>query len=70
MLIESTEDEWLETGKTALTILEKTFSPDDIIFDNANIWQLLKKIYQMTVDYLTYDVRRIEEIALVKIRDK
>ena len=70
MLIGPTEDEWLETGKTKLTILEKTFSPDDIIFDNANIWQLLKKIYQMTVDYLTYDVRRIEEIALVKIRDK
>ena len=70
ILINSLHDKWPDTRKAALTILENTFSPDDINLDQDKIDQILKTIDQMTINDPNYDVRRIAEISLVKIREK
>ncbi len=64
------EDKWPDTRITSLTIIESVFSPDDSKFDQEHIDRVIAKLTQIIGEDTNYGVRRIAEIALIKIRER
>jgi aminopeptidase N len=70
VLINSLDDKWPDVRKKSLAILETTFSPDDKVFEQEIIDQLINKVQKMVELDLSYEVRRIAEFCLLAIRGK
>lgn len=59
VVLDSLDDNWPDVIKKALAIFETTFSPDDKVFEEEIIDQLVNKVQKMVETDLRYDVRRI-----------
>ena len=70
VLLNSLDDKWPDVRKKTLAILENTFDIDNNLFNQTLIDELLKKIEKIVTEDLNYEVRRIAEISLLKIREK
>jgi aminopeptidase N len=70
LVMDSLEDRWPDTRIACLTILESVFSPDDSKFDQNHIDRVIMKLTRLIDEDVNYGVRRIAEIALVKIRER
>ena len=69
-LIESLDDKWPDARNKALAIIQNTFSPDDKVFEQETIEQLVNKIQKITETDLNYGVRRNAELCLIAIRSR
>ena len=70
LVMTSLEDPWPDTRTACLTILESVFSPDNSKFDQEHVDRIVAKLTQMISQDVNYGVRRIAEIALIKIRER
>ncbi len=70
IFLNSLEDKWPDVRKKTLAVLENTFDIDDNIFNQTLINKVLNKIEKISNEDLNYEVRRIAEISLIKIREK